>query len=73
MGLDKAGKTTIAKRLSGEPIDSVVPTIGFSVITLRQKGCKVSLYDLGGGRQIRDIWHRYYADVSPKNLNLLID
>ncbi|KAK6633446.1 hypothetical protein RUM44_004053 [Polyplax serrata] len=63
VGLDNSGKTTIARRLAGEPIDSVVPTVGFSVVTLRQKGCRVSLYDLGGGPQIRDIWHRYYADA----------
>lgn len=64
VGLDNAGKTTIAKRLTGEPIDTVVPTVGFSLISLQQKGCQVSIYDLGGGPQIRDIWARYYADVS---------
>lgn len=64
MGLDNSGKTTIVKRLTGEPVDSVVPTVGFSVATLRKKTCRVSMYDLGGGPQIRDIWPRYYADVS---------
>ena len=70
MGLDNAGKTTIVKRLTGEPLDTVVPTVGFSVISLQQKGCQVLIYDLGGGPSIRDIWSRYYADVSIKKVTL---
>lgn len=43
---------------------NVLPTAGFSTVKLRHKGFNVSIYDLGGGPQIRDIWPRYFSDVS---------
>lgn len=64
VGLDNAGKTVTAKGLAGEPSDSVVPTVGFSVVRLRYKEYDVNVYDLGGGVGIRGIWHRYFVDVS---------
>ncbi|KAJ9600142.1 hypothetical protein L9F63_009552, partial [Diploptera punctata] len=63
VGLDNAGKTTAAKRLIGEPIDTVVPTVGFSSVSITHQGYNVTIYDLGGGPQIRGIWHRYFVDV----------
>ena len=33
-GLDNAGKTTILKRINGEPIDTISPTLGFNIKTL---------------------------------------
>ncbi|XP_069700555.1 uncharacterized protein [Periplaneta americana] len=63
VGLDNAGKTTAAKNLVGEPVDSVVPTVGFSSVSLTHRGYSVVIYDLGGGPQIRGIWHRYFVDV----------
>ena len=31
----------------------------------QKNGCKtrIRLYDVGGGRKIRGIWHNYYAEV----------
>jgi ADP-ribosylation factor-like protein 13B len=46
-----------------EPLDTVVPTVGFSSVSLTHRGHCVVIYDLGGGPQIRGIWHRYYVDV----------
>ena len=43
--------------------DLLVPTIGFSRSSLKIKGYHLSLYDLGGGETIRDIWSKYYAEV----------
>lgn len=63
VGLDNAGKTTAAKNLVGEPLDTVVPTVGFSSFSLTHRGYCVVIYDLGGGPQIREIWHRYFVDV----------
>ncbi|XP_063238065.1 ADP-ribosylation factor-like protein 13B [Bacillus rossius redtenbacheri] len=63
VGLDNAGKTTAAKSLIGEPTDATIPTVGFSSVSLTHRGYSVVLYDLGGGAQIRDIWHRYFMDV----------
>lgn len=34
LGLDNAGKTTIVKRLCGQPIDEIEPTLGFQIHTL---------------------------------------
>jgi ADP-ribosylation factor family. len=46
-----------------EPLDTVVPTVGFSSVSLTHRGYVVVIYDLGGGPQIRGIWRRYYVDV----------
>ena len=44
-------------------LDDIVPTYGFSRADLRVSGYDLSLYDLGGGDSIRDIWRKYYAEV----------
>lgn len=36
-GLDNAGKTTILKRINGEPIDTISPTLGFNIKTLEHQ------------------------------------
>jgi ADP-ribosylation factor-like protein 2 len=38
-GLDNAGKTTILKRLNGDDIDSVSPTLGFEIKTFVHGKC----------------------------------
>lgn len=63
VGLDNAGKSSTAKGLLKEPVDNLLPTVGFNVVKLFHKGYCVVIYDLGGGPQIRDIWKRYFADV----------
>ncbi|KAG5457702.1 MAG: ADP-ribosylation factor-like protein 2 [Olpidium bornovanus] len=37
-GLDNAGKTTILKRVNGEDVTSVSPTLGFNIKTLEHRG-----------------------------------
>lgn len=37
-GLDNAGKTTILKRINGEPIDTISPTLGFNIKTFEHDG-----------------------------------
>ena len=34
LGLDNAGKTTVIKKLMGEPIDTISPTLGFNIVSL---------------------------------------
>lgn len=63
LGLQNAGKTTLAKGLAGELENGVVPTLGFSSVTLKYKKFTVILYDLGGGPGIRAIWENYFADA----------
>jgi ADP-ribosylation factor-like protein 2 len=38
LGLDNAGKTTILKRINGEDIDTISPTLGFNIKTLEHNG-----------------------------------
>ena len=37
-GLDNAGKTTIVKRIMGEDINTVSPTLGFIIKTIDYEG-----------------------------------
>ena len=46
LGLDNAGKTTIVKRLCGEPIDTISPTLGFNIQTLVHLGFKLHIWDV---------------------------
>ncbi|KAJ1724110.1 ADP-ribosylation factor-like protein 2 [Coemansia erecta] len=63
LGLDNAGKTTIMKRLSGEPIDTVSPTLGFNISTLTLDGYAVNFWDVGGQRTIRPYWRNYFEQT----------
>ena len=38
LGLDNAGKTTILKKINGEDIDTIEPTLGFNIKTLEFMG-----------------------------------
>jgi ADP-ribosylation factor-like protein 13B len=46
-----------------EPTTGITPTIGFASSSFRMRGCNVTVFDLGGGPQIRGIWKNYYAEV----------
>jgi len=63
VGLDNAGKSTVLLALQGESTDNVTTTWGFARETLAEGACKLDVYDLGGGKNIRKIWERYYAEV----------
>ena len=47
-----------------EPPDGITPTVGFSNANLTIANCNVTLYDLGGGVNVRTVWKKYFADVS---------
>lgn len=65
LGMQGAGKTTLVRRLTGDP-DPVIPTIGFSTANVEFKmnagSAFLVLYDVGGGERIRGIWPNYYAE-----------
>ncbi|XP_073988955.1 ADP-ribosylation factor-like protein 13B isoform X2 [Rhodnius prolixus] len=63
VGLDNSGKTTTARGLAGDVVESTIPTVGFSAIKPKTKGYDVTVFDLGGGVQIRDIWESYFHFV----------
>jgi ADP-ribosylation factor-like protein 2 len=46
LGLDNAGKTTILKKINGEDIDEISPTLGFNIKTLEFSGYKLNFWDV---------------------------
>ncbi|XP_061859227.1 ADP-ribosylation factor-like protein 13B isoform X1 [Colius striatus] len=62
VGLDNAGKTATIRGIQGESPEDVAPTVGFSKINLKQGRFEVTIFDLGGGKRIRNIWRNYYAE-----------
>ncbi|KAG0226428.1 ADP-ribosylation factor-like protein 2 [Mortierella sp. GBAus27b] len=63
LGLDNAGKTTILKRINGEDIDTISPTLGFNIKTLEHKGFKMNIWDVGGQKSIRSYWRNYFEQT----------
>jgi ADP-ribosylation factor-like protein 2 len=61
--LDNAGKTTVVKKLCGEPIDTIEPTLGFQIQTLTYKGYQLNLWDVGGQKSIRAYWRNYFEQT----------
>ncbi|MEW5304981.1 MAG: hypothetical protein WDW38_010689 [Sanguina aurantia] len=60
VGLDNAGKTTIVKRLNGEDITTISPTLGFNIKTMQYRGYKLNIWDVGGQKTLRPYWRNYY-------------
>ncbi|KAJ2943192.1 hypothetical protein O0L34_g18903 [Tuta absoluta] len=63
IGLDNAGKTKTVNNLVGETDDKVLPTVGFKAVNLVHKDTPVTIFDLGGGPEFRQIWPQYYSEV----------
>jgi len=63
LGLDNAGKTTILKRLNGEPIDMIEPTLGFNINTLEHRGYTLNFWDVGGQKSLRSYWRNYFEST----------
>ncbi|TFK56284.1 GTP-binding protein [Heliocybe sulcata] len=63
LGLDNAGKTTILKKLNGEDIMSVSPTLGFNIKTFMHGGYTLNIWDVGGQRTLRPYWRNYFEQT----------
>lgn len=63
LGLDNAGKTTIVKRLKGEDVHTISPTLGFDINTLEFDQFKLNLWDVGGQQTIRAYWRNYFEQT----------
>lgn len=63
LGLDNAGKTTILKKLNGEDITTISPTLGFSIKTLEYKGFRLNVWDVGGQQTLRTYWRNYFEQT----------
>lgn len=59
-GLDNAGKTTIVKRIMGEDVNTVSPTLGFIIKTIDYEGYKLNIWDVGGQKTLRSYWRNYF-------------
>ncbi|PPQ63960.1 hypothetical protein CVT24_009083 [Panaeolus cyanescens] len=62
-GLDNAGKTTILKKLNGEDIDSISPTLGFNIKTFLHGKYTLNIWDVGGQRTLRPYWRNYFEQT----------
>ncbi|KAI9811041.1 MAG: hypothetical protein M1832_001071 [Thelocarpon impressellum] len=60
LGLDNAGKTTIVKRIMGEDVNTVSPTLGFIIKTIDYEGYKLNIWDVGGQKTLRSYWRNYF-------------
>ena len=63
LGLDNAGKTTIMKKISGEDITEISPTVGFNIQTLEYNGYLLNIWDVGGQKSIRPFWRNYFEST----------
>ncbi|PGH28201.1 hypothetical protein AJ80_00091 [Polytolypa hystricis UAMH7299] len=60
LGLDNAGKTTIVKKIMGEDVTTVSPTLGFIIKTIDFQGYKLNIWDVGGQKTLRSYWRNYF-------------
>lgn len=63
LGLDNAGKTSCLKKMSDEEISHIMPTQGFNIKSVQQKGFKLNVWDIGGQKSIRPYWKNYYENT----------
>eukprot|EP00240_Pyramimonas_obovata_P006688 CAMPEP_0118928672 /NCGR_PEP_ID=MMETSP1169-20130426/5874_1 /TAXON_ID=36882 /ORGANISM="Pyramimonas obovata, Strain CCMP722" /LENGTH=172 /DNA_ID=CAMNT_0006870707 /DNA_START=143 /DNA_END=658 /DNA_ORIENTATION=- len=63
VGLDNAGKTTIVKRINGEDISTISPTLGFNIKTMSFKEYTLNIWDVGGQKTLRSYWRNYYEQT----------
>lgn len=63
LGLDNAGKTTIVKRLKGEDVHTVSPTLGFDINTFEFDKYRLNFWDVGGQQTIRAYWRNYFEQT----------
>jgi len=61
--LNKRNNFFVACVLIIESAQTTTPTIGFSSVSFEFEKHNVTLFDLGGGRNIRGIWKKYFAEV----------
>jgi ADP-ribosylation factor-like protein 2 len=51
------------KRINGEPIDTISPTLGFNIKTLEHGPYKLNIWDVGGQKSIRSYWRNYFEQT----------
>ncbi|KAI8868785.1 putative ADP-ribosylation factor 6 [Ramicandelaber brevisporus] len=61
LGLDAAGKTSILYRLKLGTNINTIPTVGFTVETIRYQKVDFLVWDVGGQDKIRPLWRHYFT------------
>ncbi|PWN95077.1 GTP-binding protein [Tilletiopsis washingtonensis] len=60
LGLDNSGKSSIVRRILGEDIAGVSPTLGFDIRTVVHRGYTLNIWDVGGQKSLRPYWRNYF-------------
>jgi len=63
LGLDAAGKTSLLYQLKLGEVVASIPTVGFNVETVETSNVKFTIWDVGGGGQIRPLWRHYFPNT----------
>ena len=64
LGADAVGKTTLLYKLKLNENIKTIPTIGFNVEEIEYKNRKIIMWDMGGGKKIRYLWHHYFSNIN---------
>nr|QXF29080.1 Arf1a [Paratrimastix pyriformis] len=62
VGLDAAGKTSILYKLKLNENIHTIPTIGFNMEEVEVRNIKFVVWDVGGQKKIRHLWHHYFQN-----------
>ncbi|EET00484.1 ADP-ribosylation factor(Arf)/Arf-like (Arl) small GTPase [Giardia duodenalis] len=62
VGLDAAGKTTILHQMAYGMTVETIPTMGFTLQTVKKGKLELDVWDIGGQSEFRNIWVHYYVD-----------
>eukprot|EP00708_Paratrimastix_pyriformis_P006448 GAFH01005750.1.p1 GENE.GAFH01005750.1~~GAFH01005750.1.p1 ORF type:complete len:195 (+),score=3.25 GAFH01005750.1:90-587(+) len=62
VGLDAAGKTTILYKVKSNENITTTPTIGFNLEEVDIGSIRFTVWDVGGQKQIRQLWSHYYEN-----------
>ena len=57
------GYTILLVSTFSESLDDVTSTIGFTVVEFPFEKANIKLFDLGGGKNFRDVWKSYFSEV----------
>lgn len=64
LGLDASGKTTLLNRLKSNEGCVTIPTIGFNTETISYGRLSFTLFDIGGQKTFRNMWHHYFENCN---------
>jgi ADP-ribosylation factor-like protein 2 len=51
------------KKLCGEDVTEISPTVGFNIQTLQYQGYTLNIWDVGGQKSIRPFWRNYFEQT----------